>query len=370
MRKNILFIALSLFTSALFAQKLALVKLAGKPMYINLEGKVVIEPPYAVTKNFSDGLAAFQENKKWGFIDKEGKVAIPAQFDNIKYFNSGICVVLQNKRWFYIDKTGKEILQNVQTQKTFDFEDGLAFVRVNNLVGVINTKGETVIEPQYDLIHSFVGGFARAKKAGKWGIIDTKGKVIVDFIYDDLGDYYHQVCWAKLGTAIGLVIDNQFKPLEGVEKIWDFAFSDVTYARKGKLIGFINTKGEWIIQPKYEKARAFVGNMAPVYENKLWGYINRSGEWVVAPKYSDAEIFSVDGLAPAKLGAWGFINEKGDMMVPTIYGISTAFFMFKDEQKGFIDNVARVKYEGKWGFIDKKGKVLGQWYDNAEPFCD
>ncbi|MNE31842.1 hypothetical protein D3C80_1254310 [compost metagenome] len=43
--------------------------------------------------------------------------------------------------------------------------------------------------------------------------------------------------------------------------------------------------------------------------------------------------------------------------------------MFTQQDKGFIGGVARVKNEGKWGFLKPDGTVLSnQWFENAELF--
>ena len=47
--------------------------------------------------------------------------------------------------------------------------------------------------------------------------------------------------------------------------------ADITYAKKNDKIGFINKKGEWIIEPSYDKARAFVNGLAPVTNDKTMG---------------------------------------------------------------------------------------------------
>ncbi|MNE98932.1 KWG Leptospira [compost metagenome] len=76
-------------------------------------------------------------------------------------------------------------------------------------------------------------------------------------------------------------------------------------------------------------------------------------------------------MAPIKEKNWGFINESGKIVIPTQYGITAGgiFAMFQDQQKGFIDGVARVKNQNAWGFLKPDGTVLcNQWYDNAEPF--
>ena len=195
--------------------------------------------------------------------------------------------------------------------------------------------------------------------------------MLVEVIYEEIGDYYKGVTWARSGESFGLVIDGKFKAIDGVDKIWDFEKSDLTYARKGKKIGFIDTKGNWVIEPKFDKAKAFVKGLAPVAVGKKWGYVNTSGKIVIEPNYNDAEIFSEDGLAPVKEGDWGFIDTTGKLVIPTNYAITAGGLgMFKGgDSKGFINGVARVKNNNKWGFIDKTGKVLGNtWYDNAELF--
>lgn len=53
------------------------------------------------------------------------------------------------------------------------------------------------------------------------------------------------------------------------------------------------------------------------------------------------------------------------------YDISSGFgFLQSGSDKGFIDGYARVKKDKDWGFIDKDGKVLGKWHQNAENFVD
>ena len=216
----------------------------------------------------------------------------------------------------------------------------------------------------------FYKGFARVRNNDRWGIIDKTGKVVVEIIYDEIGDYYKNTTWAKNGTSFGLIIAGKFKAIEGVDKIWDFLAQDITYAKKNEKIGFIDLKGNWVIEPKFDKARAFVKNLAPVQVGKKWGYINTKGAFLVEPIYNDAEIFSTDGFAPVKDKEWGFINETGKLVVPCEYGITAGLFaMFKDDEKGFVNGLARVISKKKYGFIKPDGKVLGdQWFDSAEPF--
>jgi hypothetical protein len=110
-----------------------------------------------------------------------------------------------------------------------------------------------VLEPTYEIIKSFEDGFARVKSNEKWGIINKAGKVVVNLEYEEVGNLFKNTTWARKGEVFGLVVANVFVPIDGVTKIWDFLEQDNTYAKKGDKIGFIDLKGKWIIEPKFDK---------------------------------------------------------------------------------------------------------------------
>jgi hypothetical protein len=229
-----------------------------------------------------------------------------------------------------------------------------------------------VLEPKYDQIKPFENGFARVELNKNWGIINTEGKELVEPAYAEIGNYFKNTTWARKDKTFGIVNSGKFIPVDGAEKIWDFETQDLTFAKKNGKIGFIDLKGNWVITPIYDKAKAFSKNLAPVCVGSKWGYINPKAEFVIEPTYSDAEVFSTNGLAPVKESNWGFINEAGKLVIPTQYGITSNGFviaLFVQQDKGFINGIARVKNEGKWGFLKPDGTVLGnQWFENAEVF--
>jgi hypothetical protein len=207
-------------------------------------------------------------------------------------------------------------------------------------------------------------------------MIDKKGTIIVEPKYTDLGANSNGVIVAGQGETYGLIINGEFKIVDGANNIWDFIEgNDLTYAKKDKQVGFINKKGEWVIKPTFDKVRAFSNGLAPAYDKsaKKWGYIDKSGAYVIEPSFVDAEIFSKSGLAPVKpKKLWGFIDKEGKMVIGDQYDISVGGFsvLFKlGEEKGFIDGLARVKFNKQWGFLDTKGNVLANtWFQNAELF--
>ncbi len=377
MKNCIVLLTFFLGVNLFFGQQgIALAKIDKKVGYIDTAGEWLVEPFYKKGGNFSEGLAAVFKDEKWGYIDQSGKVVIDFKYTRVKSFNSGVAIVLIEKRWFYIDKKGNE-LQLPESDKLYDFEEGgVAKIKRAEQIGLIDTKGAVLLAPKYQKILAFHNGFAKVKLKDKWGMIDVEGKEVVKPNYEDLGYYIDGVTKAKKNGVVGLLVDNVFVPVDGAIKIWDFKKGTLlTYAiNSEKKVGFIDRKGKWVIAPTYKKVKAFANGLAPVSsDGKKWGYIDRTGKMMIEEQYRDAEVFSKDGLAPVKISKlWGFIDKKGNLVIPDDYLITTGGFsgLFKKgQEKGFINGMAKVGRQKKWGFITADGKLLKDtWFQSVGNF--
>ena len=66
----------------------------GKWGYVDIKGKIVIEPQFEKAKSFANGLAGVCVNDKWGFIDETGAIVVEPIFLDVDYFNEkGKCMV-------------------------------------------------------------------------------------------------------------------------------------------------------------------------------------------------------------------------------------------------------------------------------------
>lgn len=90
-------------------------------------------------------------------------------------------------------------------------------------------------------------------------------------------------------------------------------------------------------------------------ENGKYGFkLKSSGEIAIPSKYDLGRICIshsfYEGLAVAKLnGKYGFIDKTGKLVIPLIYD---------DVEDFFNEGLAGVKLNGKWGYIDKSGIVV------------
>lgn len=160
-----------------------------KSGFIDITGKVVIEPIFMSVGYFKDGLAwAKMPDNTIGYINTKGEWVIKPQFTATKDFDvkSGMARVKIADQWAYVDKTGK--VMNVETVKFGDFSEGLAQGRKNDSFGFFDNTGKWVIEPQFEGVRDFKNGYAAAKKDGKWGMIDTAGKWIIQPVFAGIKD--------------------------------------------------------------------------------------------------------------------------------------------------------------------------------------
>lgn len=120
-----------------------------------------------------------------------------------------------------------------------------------------------------------------------------------------------------------LVIDLKFSTAstfcEGVAKL----------ANENNLYGFIDSSGNYVIEPQFEDARDFHEGLACVKKNNLYGFIDRKGNVVIDFQYSYGGDF-IDSLALVAKGevgahSWGWINRNGETVIPFSYTYALPF---------------------------------------------
>ena len=136
---------------------------------------------------------------------------------------------------------------------------------------------------------------------GKWGYADAEGRLVIDAQYTMANSFSEglalvtddpdKLFWKYIDTMGKQAFPDQFG------KAGNFSQGLAMVMIAGKC-GYINTKGELVVEPRYGFARAFAENgLAPVKVDQLWGYIDREGNMVIQPQFFDAEPFDSTGTA-------------------------------------------------------------------------
>jgi hypothetical protein len=255
----------------------------------------------------------------------------------------------------FANKKGTAIfsLSNLGLESSGIFEEGLLAVKQknSNMIGFINSEGETVIPPMYSSHSSpfFKDGLclvqvpsSSIKTFGKWGCIRTDGSFAVPPVYDSLYSFIE-------GRAFG------YK--EGI----------------GWLL--IDQTGRVMGDKIFERVRGFSEGLAPVRINGLWGYIDREGEWKIAPRFDNACSFS-EGYAGVSLNGYGgFINKEGDMVFERVCGAfgPSSYLYFKEGRALILESPEGEPVTGKrvkYGYFINDGRRIPAIYDAAFDFSE
>ncbi len=143
-------------------------------------------------------------------------------------------------------------------------------------------------------------------------------------------------------------------------------------ASDGALCGYINTRGTFVIPPKFADAQPFnIYGVATVYAPgfQQTDFIDRFGKTLFSsPKGTQSDGYSAyyaDEFLKFRTKATaktGFINKNGEITISAEWDDAGTFNQHA---------LAPVKKDGKWGFIDRMGKLaVPLQYSYADSFQD
>ncbi len=316
----------------LFAQTPVIhVKTAGSEFwkYIDLKGNYIIDKEYPLTDAFSDdGIAIVAYPKKYNYhlinikgqeIETEIKdFMLKSVFGlGVQGFSGSLLAVAKDKKWGYLNTSGKVAIP-LKYDNVSPFDNGHGVGRIVKDFFVLNLKGKETPVKIADLkdVKRFSENLAPyVTLAGLQGFIDTTAAIAIPAKYMDVGDF-------RGGLALAKNTDGLF--------------------------GYINHKGEWVIEPQYKSAKDFdpVGGLARVNKGEAWMYVNKKGETLAVSITETYDDFA-EGLCKGKSAAlFGFFNTKGEWAIKPQY----------EGVRDFKNGYAAAKSNGLWGIINPKGE--------------
>ena len=332
--------------------------------FIDSEGRVVIEPRFLSASNFSEDLAPARLNGTYGFIDVGGDFVIEPQFDYATEFQNGASLAYKDGKPFYIDRKGRKLFD-------FPYSSGGAFINDRAIVitnsrkhGIVDKQGHLILDTAFRYIQPFVNGlsivtglnhypYGDAEKgitqSFEMGVVDTLGRFVIPYgkykeILRNDGSYF-EVVTSSSGT-------NMNEEDEGETMLID---------RSGKAYFSINDEGNsyidggvhcGLIKISLYKSRAEKDDDVS-YDSDLAykGFIDLSGKLVI----NDTTYEFVQNFTEG----FSFVTDVDDnkFIIDT-----TGRVVFKGIDgfldRGFVNGVAFVSVNGKWGLLDKKLKFL------------
>jgi hypothetical protein len=406
-----------------FSNGYAIVQKGNKYNYINRDGKLIGSSWYDYAENFSEGLALAGIGKwdkgcfngKLGFIDSTQKAVIPFIFESAESFSNGAAKVWLKGKALNITPTGTP----VGTQSASTFEAGLNSLRttvnkdlfrpedkenstffnpIDNSIPRPSDNGwdyikgnQVILHVNFEYVNKFCEGFAMVKKAGKWnfinsegkllsnewfnyaesfrqgiaivksegkgGIIDSKGKFVIPYIYPVKYFSGGRACIEKNGEKekeVTFIDKNGAQIIKWMSATTEFKNGRAEIKNDEGLYATIDTTGE-IIETWHFKV-LFSGDLVDVLEcNDKYNLREKKGSltynWI-----PDVSLFSEGFLAIKKNGKWGFIDKYGKLLIRAEF----------DECWDFKDRRALVRKEKQFNWIDNNGRYISkEWFDGV-----
>ncbi len=293
---------------------------------------------------FAQDLVLTQDKKgRWGVNDLNRKKVIPCKYDKmeliVNFNNQVILIKVQlNDTSYFIDRN--DDLVDPELVK-FKKDNKIGFgIMTNGMITV-------VIPAEYEAIsNDFNEGLASVYKNGSWMVIDKTGNLVIPMKkFGYISVFYSNglipVCdWAEL---------NKYGSLDGKRGKW----------------GYADKNGNLAIKFQYDLASYFSEERAIVEVGNKFGFINTKGDQIVEPIY-DAAYSYHEGLAGVRIGKyqsnlesnWGFIDLSGKVVIPFD-------FDFVDPE-GFKNGKIKVRSNGEFFMIDKTGKRTNDFVSTPE----
>lgn len=170
----------------------ALVIRNGHYGYVNSRGAVIIELDFVLTEGamiwgeFIQDYVKFNKKDKFGIIDTAGAEIFPAIFQDVGlYAPSGYTAVKKRGKWGYSDENLKLVIPyNYEYANTFINDQ--AIVKKDSLCGLIDKKGDWLIQPEYNHIKR-MEGIGYVVQQGRYkGVIGLNLESEVELKYDEI----------------------------------------------------------------------------------------------------------------------------------------------------------------------------------------
>ncbi|MBQ2397507.1 MAG: WG repeat-containing protein [Bacteroidales bacterium] len=273
-----------------------------------------------------------------GFYDDyDYKYGRNSYYDVLLSENVKICYYRNDKYRVYNLKTKEYTTPKINWVSSVPENDSLTVYAIGNKRGFLNVKnGEIIIDVDsnnYSNAWVFSEGLAAVVRNGKIGFINAKNEIVIPFKYCyfdkynayDFGYLFHNDC---------CVITNE----------------------KGKF-GLINKKGEWILNPIYDKILPLHENGYRLVVNKeKYGVIDSNNNIVYPTEYDYIDIVS-NGFVLAKEGKMWQIDFSGKVTKPFMYEMSEEILFvsgYTEDEYPIHTNSDYAKYEilGLYGILN------------------
>ena len=281
-------------------------------------------------------ISYFFDGSKYGVMNRAEHIVIPARFDEVEPLYSGFAIVFEDGKGGVINDKGEIVIEPqwdyIVHSDSFT-DDKLFIMSIENKYGVIDTNNLIIIPPIFDGIKGFANGKAKFVSKGYYGLISDAGEILIE---PEWG-------WTW------------FYPLYDDDKGIIYYESDGFIAgNKNGMDGWFSKDGCEIFNPLFDRTWPFNDQRAVFMQDYLFGVVNMTGTIVVDAYWDNAaEIYEEGYLAVCKNDKMGFIDVYGNIVIPIVFDMP--YFI---DMCNFSNGLAMIKTGELYGYINHNGEII------------
>jgi len=306
-------------------------------------------------------------NLTFGYIGGDEELLIKPVLEYVSLLKNGLGIAkIKNTKYHHLINSNYQIILSNVNYIESEFINGLSIYERDNQFGIINEKGEVLTDSSFNNIILTKVGISIYQESGHYGLLTSEKRIRANGVLD-----FNRIVFIEKEELFVLddgyigFVNNKGKitiPCE-IEKHCFNDFNDtyqelfdrnefIKVVTKNGKVGLINNKGEYQIQPLYDRLddskdkKVFLVGI----EDRV-GFIDINGKILLKIDKYEMARFAEKVTRIKKDNLYGLVNwEIGKIILPIKYNSMSCEYLK--------NNIYKFASGLKSGLIDENGKII------------
>lgn len=240
-----------------------------------------------------------QHGNLYGYVNYNDQIVVQEKYTKLNDFSEGLALAEKDGAVVYVDLTGKEVITIGVAKEAYDFHCGLArIVDPQGKTYFIDKTGKSVFTcgdaTASDFAEVATGVYLAKVKAtnGKFGLVNAQGKEVTHFWFDEIRDFSDGLAYVRNGSRQGFINTN------GV-----VAFEVASYLNVGEDVTVGGAHDD------FSNGMVIIENTNAPFDARI-GYLDTTGYQAVHCQFEQGDDFAGNVARIKRNGKWGYVGKN------------------------------------------------------------